>query len=182
LKSRLLTKRVWMMCWGTYRLLLITTCVSLCAFPVSLEPRDFCNPGGFWRSMLRSCQPGACDMVWMSGGLLLFHCLPASHRKPKRVRAVIVLCSPNILCCAFFHDAGRHTPSFLGRHQENCHELTARINLLPVKQPDASLERNINEIEQKRTRDEGKVFKQVSVHIAFVSNWNRQTNARAGGF
>jgi len=62
--------------------------------------------------------------------------------------------------------AGRHTPSFLGSHQANGHELTARINLLPVKQPDASLERNINEIEQKRTRDEGKVFKQAVSEMA----------------
>lgn len=57
--------------------------------------------------------------------------------------------------------AGRHTPSFLGGLQPTGHELTARINLLPVKQPDASLERNINELEQKRTKDEGKVFEQA---------------------
>ena len=103
-------------------------------------------------------------MVWMFCGLSLLLCLPASHRTPKRVHAVTVLCSLNILCGQLFHDAGRHTISFLGNHQPTGHELTARINLLPVKKPDASLERNIHEIEKKRTRDEGKVFEQVGVY------------------
>ena len=119
--------------------------------------------------------------VWMFCGLSLFHCLPASHRTPKRVRSVIVLCSPNVVFL-LFHDAGQHTPSFLVSHQPTGHELTARINLLPVKQPDASLERNIKEIERKRTKDEGQLFKQVGIYIATSSNWNRQTNAWAGSF
>jgi len=62
--------------------------------------------------------------------------------------------------------AGQHTPSFLVSHQPTGHELTARINLLPVKQPDASLERNIKEIERKRTKDEGQLFKQARSEMA----------------
>lgn len=62
--------------------------------------------------------------------------------------------------------ADRHTPAFLGGHQLVGHELTARINLLPVKQPDASLERNIDDIERKRTRDESKVFEQAVSEMA----------------
>lgn len=65
--------------------------------------------------------------------------------------------------------AGRHAISFLGSHQPTGHELTARINLLPVKKPDASLERNIHEIEKKRTRDEGKVFKQAVSEMAVLA-------------
>jgi len=44
------------------------------------------------------------------------------------------------------------------------------------------LERNINELEQKRTKDEGKVLGPVWADIGFVANRNRETNAWAGGF
>ena len=45
---------------------------------------------------------------------------------------------------------------------------------LPVKQPDASLERNIDDIERKRTKDESKVFEQVGVYIGFCTNFSAQ--------
>ena len=53
------------------------------------------------------------------------------------------------------------------------HEMTARINLFPVATPDSSLELLIQEIEDKRTRDERNIFKQVwcmkcsSLYLAF---------------
>lgn len=81
--------------------------------------------------------------------------------------AVFLLRLPCDPCCQLSHFVARHTPVFLGSHQLAGHELTARINLLPVKQPDASLEQNIDDIERKRTRDESKVFDQVGV--IFVS-------------
>lgn len=81
-----------------------------------------------------------------------------------------------------FHFVARHNPAFLGGHQLVGHELTARINLLPVKQPDASLERNIDDIERKRTKDESKVFEQVGVYIGFCTNCNRSNGPWAGGF
>ena len=56
----------------------------------------------------------------------------------------------------------RKATSFREAHGEpGGHELTARINLLPATSPDASLESRIKAIENKRTRDEGNIFKQV---------------------
>ena len=45
------------------------------------------------------------------------------------------------------------------------HELTARINVLAVARPDASLEQKIDKIEEKRSKDEGNIFKQVRVPL-----------------
>lgn len=47
------------------------------------------------------------------------------------------------------------------RREPGGHELTARINLLPVSSPAASLESHIKDIERKRTRDEGNIFRQA---------------------
>lgn len=41
------------------------------------------------------------------------------------------------------------------------HEMTARINLLPIPSPDPTLESKIQEIENKRSKDEGAVFRQA---------------------
>lgn len=108
--------------------------------------------------------------------------LPVSHKKNKQVLAVFLLRLPCGPCCQLSHFVARHTPVFLGSHQLAGHELTARINLLPVKQPDASLEQNIDDIERKRTRDESKVFDQVGVDICFCTHCNLSSDAWAGGF
>jgi len=41
------------------------------------------------------------------------------------------------------------------------HELTARINVLAVAKPDGSLEQSIDALEEKRSKDEGNIFKQA---------------------
>lgn len=46
------------------------------------------------------------------------------------------------------------------------HELSARINILPIASPNPSLEININEIETKRASDEGKMFDQAILEMA----------------
>ena len=49
------------------------------------------------------------------------------------------------------------------------HELTARINLLPAPSPENSLELRIQEIEEKRSKDERNVFREV-VNITSYGN------------
>lgn len=57
---------------------------------------------------------------------------------------------------------GAQSPSLReARRDPGGHELTARINLLPIASPDASLEQHIKAIERKRSRDEGSLFKQA---------------------
>lgn len=41
------------------------------------------------------------------------------------------------------------------------HEMTARINILPAPSPDPSLESSIQDMEDKRSKDEGNIFKQA---------------------
>ena len=41
------------------------------------------------------------------------------------------------------------------------HELTARINVLAVAKPDGALEQSIDALEDKRSKDEGNIFKQA---------------------
>lgn len=50
------------------------------------------------------------------------------------------------------------------------HEMTARINLFPVATPDSSLELLIQEIEDKRTRDERNIFKQAVAEMAGLTH------------
>jgi len=47
------------------------------------------------------------------------------------------------------------------RRELGGHELTARINVLPLSSPASSIESRIESIERKRSRDEGNIFKQA---------------------
>lgn len=59
------------------------------------------------------------------------------------------------------HGSGKALSFNEVRDKPGGHELTARINVLPTSSPDPSLERKVQEIEDKRTRDEGKLFQQA---------------------
>jgi len=58
-------------------------------------------------------------------------------------------------------EVGRQATQFQELRVVDGHEMTARINVLPVLQPDAALEANIRELEEKRTTHEGKIFDQA---------------------
>lgn len=62
--------------------------------------------------------------------------------------------------------AGLQAMSFHeARSELGGHELTARINVLAVARPDASLEQKIDKIEEKRSKDEGNIFKQAALEM-----------------
>lgn len=69
---------------------------------------------------------------------------------------------------------GKHTHAGATSFREGArtlggHELAARVNVLPIAAPEASLETNIEKIEQKRTTDEGKLFEQAVLEMAGLS-------------
>lgn len=49
------------------------------------------------------------------------------------------------------------------------HELTARINVLAVAKPDGALEQSIDALEDKRSKDEGNIFKQAILEMAALT-------------
>lgn len=55
------------------------------------------------------------------------------------------------------------------RQQLGGHELTARIDVLPLPSPDALIESGIEAIERKRSRDEGNIFRQAVAEMSALT-------------
>jgi len=79
--------------------------------------------------------------------------------------ALAFLACPRTYISACFV-AGGQRAGFLEVRSRLGHELTARINLLPIGAPDSSLETNIKKIENKRTKHEGAIFEQARLEMA----------------
>ncbi len=69
---------------------------------------------------------------------------------------------PHCMCSGSLWPCGLQATSFNEvRGKPGGHELTARINILPIRSPDPSLESHVQEIEDKRSKDERNMFRQV---------------------
>lgn len=104
------------------------------------------------------------QLAWFSCGGFVGALLDRSvFEKPKTATSfrsagvVACICAAPLALLIFCRQVSAHgAGTKLGGH-----ELTARINVLAVAKPDGALEQSIDALEDKRSKDEGNIFKQA---------------------